>query len=271
MKRIFIICIALAAALATSCQKDSASSDSGGGGGDSQGGSMARFTINGDYLYTVTAESSPGKGDQYNLTVFSIADPAKPLNVTDVYIGIDAETIFTMGDWLFIGSQRSMQIYDVTNPAFPERLTAVSHFKSCDPVVAYGNLAFVTLNSSLGWWCGSTGNVLQVYDITDIKNPVRLSETQLSSPRGLAVDGAQNLVFVCDKDMVKVFDITDPNDPKGLYTSSLVPEVKRIDAYDCIVTNGRLLVVGADGLYQLAYDREKFTFISKIDLRGEQL
>ena len=55
-------------------------------------------------------------------------------------------------------------------------------------------------------------------------------------------------------------------------TSSLsTPEVGKIDAYDCIVTGeGRLLVVGASGLYQLGYDRKAFSFISKIDIRREQ-
>jgi hypothetical protein len=59
--------------------------------------------------------------------------------------------------------------------------------------------------------------------------------------------------------------------------SSENPGLGRINAYDCIVLDGyteggkgRLLVVGADGLYQLGYDRTGFTLISKIDLRREE-
>jgi hypothetical protein len=56
-----------------------------------------------------------------------------------------------------------------------------------------------------------------------------------------------------------------------IYSAISLPEVGRIDAYDCIVTGpGRLIVIGAAGLYQLGYDREKFSFISKIDIRNEQ-
>ncbi|MDR2891423.1 MAG: hypothetical protein LBV18_07530 [Alistipes sp.] len=251
-----------AATILSGCEapSDGGGSPNGVGNESSQGGSMARFTINGDYLYTV---------DDQNLNVFSIVDPTSPLDVNDVRIGIDIETIFTMDNFLFVGSRNAMYIYDVTNPAFPNRLSMVSHFRSCDPVVAYGNLAFVTLNSDLGWWCGNSGNVLQVYDITDIEDPIRLSEVSMSSPRGLAVDGQAKMVFVCDNDMVKAYDISDPNDLKGLYVSSTIPELRRADAYDCIALDGRLLVIGADGLYQLGYDREKFTFISKIDLRTQ--
>ena len=234
------------------------SADSGGESG--QGGSMARFTINGDYLYTV---------DSYSLNVVSIKDPAEPIAIETVSVGRDIETIFTMKDLLFIGSQGAMYIYDISRPEFPKLKSGISHFRSCDPVVAYENLAFVTLNNSSGSWCGGRGDFLQVYDITDLEKPVQICQINLSSPRGLAVDGEQKIVFVCDNG-VKAYDFTDVENTKtieGLYTAASLPEVKKIDAYDCIAIDGTLLVIGSDGLYQLAYDRDGFTFVSKIDLR----
>ncbi len=218
---------------------------------------MARFTINGDYLYTV---------DYGNLNVVSLADPAHPIDIEKIPVGWDIETIFTMKDLLFIGSRGAMYIFDVSRPEFPKQLSGISHFRSCDPVVAYGDLAFVTLNNSQGSVCGGRGNVLQVYDITDLTNPLRIDEVSLSGPRGLAVDGERKIVFVCDNG-IKAFDITDPENVEGLYTAASITKVKKIDAYDCIAMDGTLLVIGSDGLYQLAYDREGFTFVSKIDLR----
>ncbi len=140
-------------------------------------------------------------------------------------------------------------------------------------MVAYGNFAFVTLNSEMATWCGDGGNVLRVYDITDIENPIHLIGQNLTSPRGLAVDGRAGLVFVCDRNAVKAFEFNfDAQNPviEGKFSSATLPEVRRIDAYDCIVLDGTLIVIGADGFYQLAYDSEGFEFVSKIDLREEQ-
>jgi hypothetical protein len=92
----------------------------------------------------------------------------------------------------------------------------------------------------------------------------------MSSPRGLAVDAANKMLFVCDNG-IKAYDVTDPLRVEVMYSSLSVPEVGKIDAYDCIVvSSGRLLVIGATGLYQLSYDREAFSFISKIDIRRDQ-
>ncbi len=172
-----------------------------------------------------------------------------------------------------------------STPSAPTFVSRVSHMRSCDPVVASGNFAFVTLNTSTGSWCGMRGDVLQIYDIADSSSPRLILEQSMSSPRGLAVDGENSLVFVCDNGMVRAFDFDaagyDPDDyysrvsVSQKFVSNEMPDVRRIDAYDCIAldpvlpnTLGTLLVIGADGLYQLGYDTQKFTFISKIDIRN---
>ena len=221
---------------------------------------MARFAISGDHLYTV---------DGNYLTVVSLARPDNPVvNDKRYWIGSNIETIFPMDTLLFIGSQNGLYIYNIKDPETPKQLSHKLHVTSCDPVVAAGNLAFVTLNSSLGNWCGqTTTNVLQAYDVSDLEKPELICSVDLSSPRGLAVDMERKLVFVCDNG-IKAYDITDPKNIVSKYDAADLPEVGKIDAYDCIVSNeGRLLVIGAAGLYQLGYDRDKFTFISKIDTR----
>lgn len=266
MKRTMMqFCGACTVALAAALFVGACSSSDGAGSNSSvsstgKTGSMARFTIAGDWLYTVS---------DYQLRAVSIADPAHPTEGDPINLwNGGAETIFAMDTLLFIGSQSAMYIYDIKKPEVPKLLSVSNHFKSCDPVVAADTLAFVTLNGSLGAWCGQRGDKLMAYDISDVENPDFLGEVALSSPRGLAVDIDQKIVFVCD-DGIKAFDITDPRDIESLYTSISVPEVGRIDAYDCILHNGRLIVIGAAGLYQLDYDREGFSFISKIDLRTE--
>ncbi len=284
-KTIITLCGAaavLAAVLisAAACSGDMGGANSDGGGGGSQGGSMARFTISGDYLYTV---------DNTTLKTVSIATPDAPVEIASQSrnIGWDIETIFADNGRLFIGSMQAMYIYDISNPLDPQQLSMTSHFKSCDPVVAYDTLAFVTLNSDLGQWCGRSNNVLQVYNIKDVTNPRFVIQKDIASPRGLAVDGGASLVFVCGRGGVVAYEFKASEVSPFLTleirsTTELISQMSNIDTYDCIALpggsgatagNGTLLIVGADGLYQLAYDKSSenhlFTFLSKIDIRKE--
>lgn len=238
---------------------DSDSSFSNEMSGSGTGGSMARFSIQGDYLYTV---------DNNNLKVFDISRPAQPRHLVskDQWLTMGAETIFVLHDRLFIGSQNGMYIYNIGNdPERPHLLSMVSHIKSCDPVVAQGNYAYVTLNSASSW-CGRTSNLLQVYDITDPTAPELVKEmtAPLSSPMGLGVDG--NKLFICDRG-VKVFDITDPTHPVWVDDFDHIDPLRLVNTYDLIPLDGLLLVVGSDGLYQVDYSGSKLEFVSKIEVK----
>ena len=142
MKRIFVS-VAVCATLALAAAACSSSADGGmpsqGGGGEGQGGSMARFTIVGDCLYTV---------DHTTLKVVDITNPAHPgaMPFKDVELGFDIETIFCYDDMLFIGSRSAMHIYDISRPHYPSELSVTRHFTSCDPVVADGGYAYGIIN-----------------------------------------------------------------------------------------------------------------------------
>ena len=69
---------------------------------------MARFTIVGNYLYTV---------DKTDLKVFDIANPAAPVFRQTVPVGFEIETIFPFKDKLFIGSTSVVHIFSIADPA----------------------------------------------------------------------------------------------------------------------------------------------------------
>ena len=100
------------------------------------GGSMAQFTILGDYLYTV---------DYKSLNVFHIVNADQPTLLEKIDLGIGIETIYAENDHLFIGTQDGVKIYDVTNPRSPMPVSEFDHVTSCDPVIANDNYAFATL------------------------------------------------------------------------------------------------------------------------------
>lgn len=227
-----------------------------------QGGSMARFTVKGDYMYTVQNET---------MKVFDLSVPEVPLHLKskDQLLRFGAETIFTLDTLLFIGSQDGMYIYNISYPEFPQQISHVSHIRSCDPVVAQGNYAFVTLNTA-NTWCGINNNMLQVYDISNPYYPElkTVMESPLRSPKGLGVDG--NKLFICDAGL-KVFDISDPENPRWIDDLDHIREIADIETYDVIPLGGLLLIIGKDGLYQVDYTGERLEFVSKIEVNREEV
>jgi hypothetical protein len=224
-----------------------------------QGGSTARFTVNGDYLYTV---------DNFRLNTFDISVPGKPVPLphkTQTMAG-DVETIFAMDTLLFVGSQSGMYIYNVTREGFPQPIAFATHITGCDPVVAQGRFAYVTINSE-NVWCGRAANELLIYDISDPYQPVLVhTETGFRHPRGLGVD--RDRLFVCD-DGLRVFDIANPLRPRWIDDLTHLPQAVGIDARDVIPLDGILLLTGADGLYQFDYTGDRLAFLSRIKITPE--
>lgn len=172
--------------------------------GSGQGGSMARFTIVGDYLYAV---------DNSSLKVFDVSNPAEPVLKRSVPVGFEIETIYPFKDKLFIGSTSMVHIFSIQDPANPAKLSeAISPtvLRRCDPVVAKENVAYATLRTNGP--CGGVGSILAVYDITDIAKPVQKNAVSVSEPYGLGYSG--NTLYVCDRMRgLIVFDISDPFQP----------------------------------------------------------
>jgi hypothetical protein len=217
-----------------------------------QGGSMARFTLMNDYLYTVSYS---------DLFSFDVSAPADPKYINKMQVGVNQmiETIYPFKNKLFIGSNTGMYIYDVSTPGSPVKQGTFTHVRSCDPVIADDNKAWVTLRN--GSSCGGTTNTLEVVDITDLTKPALLKTYGLTNPYGLSKEG--NILFVCDgKDGIKVFNAADANNLK------LVKQVTGMETYDVIAWNNRALVVAKDGLYQFDYsDVNDIRLLSKISLQ----
>lgn len=212
---------------------------------------MARFTISGDHLYTVSNNQ---------LKVFSISQAANPVQTSTHNLGFGIETIFPKGNYLFIGSQTGMQIFDNSNPSHPEWVSTYTHIQSCDPVVVEGNYAYVTLRD--GNTCRNGQNLLDVIDISNISQPTLVQSYPMQNPHGLGIDGSN--LFICEGDFgLKVFDATDPKEVK------LRKHIKDMRTFDVIPNNKLLLVVGQDGLYQYDYaEADTLKLLSKISIEN---
>jgi hypothetical protein len=235
--------IAALLVLASSCSKNNSPQSDSFTGGTGMGGSMARFTIANDHLYTVS---------DTKMQVFDISTANNPVHKNTLEIGWGVETIFPMGDKLFIGTQTGMKIMNVSNPIDPQKLSEYQHIRSCDPVVANDKYAYVTLRTDN--MCTRGTNELQIIDIADMTKPVMVKSYAMSKPQGLALDG--NNLFVCDN-IIKWYDVTDP---KVL----VLKNTSMIAGTDLIAHNGVLMVIGPDGLSQYSYNTGELKLLSRI-------
>lgn len=201
-----------------------------------KGGSMARFTIEGNYLYTV---------DEQDLKVYDISNPASPVYKRTVPVGFEIETIFPFKGKLFIGSTSVVHIFSIDDPANPQKISvAISPtvMRRCDPVVAKDQVAYATLRTNGP--CGGINSILAVYDIRDITRPVQKASIQMSEPYGLGYEN--NTLYVCNKSSLDVYDITEPFDP------NFVDRLEDAEYIDVIPYGNVLLCWVADGL--MIYD-----------------
>ncbi|HKB45181.1 MAG TPA: hypothetical protein VKC90_12355 [Chitinophagaceae bacterium] len=215
------------------------------------GGSMARFTLINNTLYTV------GSSD---LNVFNISNLSDPAYITNKNIGWNIETIYPFQNKLFIGSTTGMFIYDVSNPSNPKQEGQFSHFTSCDPVIADGQYAYATLRT--GNRCNGFVNELDVIDINNLSNPVLKKSYNMTNPHGLSKDG--NILFVCDgNDGLKIYNAANATNLQ------LIKTFAGIDTYDVIAYSGIAIVVAKDGLYQYDYsDINNINLLSKITIEN---
>ncbi len=235
--------------IVTGCNKN----DSLGSASPQQGkgGSMARFTISGNYLFAV---------DDRDLKVCEISNPQNPNFTQNINIGFGIETIYSFRNHLFIGSNQGMYIFNIDQPSNPKLISSFEHVLSCDPVVANDSLAFITLRSSSTCRWNTNINRLDVLDIRNIESPNLIKSYTVSEPWGIGLD--ENLLFVClGKKGLNIYDISNPQN------LILLKNISDIETYDVIPFNKILLVIGSSGFYQFEYsDVNNLNLLSQIKI-----
>lgn len=218
------------------------------------GGSMARFTLAGGYLYAL---------DGSMLDVVNLLQPAQPKPENELQLNWDVETLFPYSGKLFIGSRSGMYIYDLQTPKTPALLSHYTHLRSCDPVVVEDDYAYVTLRS--GTTCEGFTNQLEVIDIKDVTKPALVSVYPMTNPYGLGID--QGTLFICDGSAgLKAYDATDVTQ----IDKNQLAHYNNIQALDIIPWQNIAMVIGSDGLYQYDYsDIKNIRLISQLPIVEE--
>jgi hypothetical protein len=214
-------------------------------------GSMSRFTIYNDRLYSVINNS---------LNIFDITGDTPQKAAGNLYVGWNVETIFSYKTNLFFGTNTGMIIYSVVDPLNPVYQSCITHAYACDPVVVDNDLAYVTLHSGSICDVSSNENSLIIINVKDVKNPTQLVTYNLTNPKGLGIDSGK--LFLCD-DGLKIYKLSEP---QTLMANQLV-HYKGMNGYDVIPSANILMMIADDGLYQYDYsDLNNIHQISKIPI-----
>ncbi|MEE9322731.1 MAG: hypothetical protein V3U76_19975 [Granulosicoccus sp.] len=225
----------------------------GGGGGNSlltgTGGSTAKMTLAGDYLYAISGSS---------VQLFDVSTPSSPAPWTKVDIDWDIQTLFPYGDYLLIGAADGVHILDNTDPAAPQYVGDFQHATARDPVVAQDGIAYVTLRRDLTQPGPGIANQMSVLDISDVTQPALLDTVPMQGPSGLSVRG--NRLYVCDGAAgLKIFDLTDPVKPEVVHV------IPGLDCSDVIATDELLYVIDDLGLSQYDLSTDEPVLLSTVD------
>ncbi len=159
---------------------------------------------------------------------------------------------------LFVGAQAGMYIYNTSNPDNPQPLGQFVHVRACDPVIADGDYAYVTLKG--GGFCGGFNNQLDVINVKNLTSPQLIKTYSLKGPKGLSKDGS--ILFICDaNEGLKLFNAADASNIVSIKT------IGGFEAHDVIAWQGYAIVVANDGLYMIDYqDINNVKLVSKMQV-----
>ena len=225
------------------CGGDSSSSSSSTSIGS--GGSMARFALSGDHLYTI---------NQREMNIFDVKDATKPKKISKIHVPFDVETLFAYKENLYVGSQTGLYIYENKEPTQPVRVSSFSHAQSCDPVVVLDDIAYVTLSSGENCWNKEREvNRLEIVDVQDPYNPILINAIDMFEPKGLAVDNGK--LFLCDGEAgLKVFELNKQVENNNTSVKLTILETKEeINCYDVIANKQNLIVSNREDIRQFNY------------------
>ncbi|MEM6644328.1 MAG: hypothetical protein AAF616_15220 [Bacteroidota bacterium] len=221
---------------------------SGSSGG--QIGSINKIAVQDGHLYTVSRSQ---------LSVYQTAPFTQLMREN---VGSNLETVYPFNNRLFIGTNNSVEIFNVEDPAQPQYESSYWHATSCDPVLPVSEeTAYATLRTGDFAACPGDINALIVLGLSHQRGDVReIQEIPMESPYGLTM--IDNLLYVGEgENGLKIFDAASEQNLR------LIKHDKNIKAYDVLPHPSRanyLLVAGPTGLVQYKLSDDQYLPLSTI-------
>jgi len=204
-------------------------------------GTVNRIAKANDHIYAISRQQ-----------ITTIEDVSEFKLVSNLDIGWEMETIYPQDDKLFIGTQNSMQILDISNPSQPFEISSFFHATGCDPVLPVDNIAYVTVRADPEQNCPGDESALLVINTSNIQSPNRVQQIEMITPFGMTLIG-DKLYVGEGRNGLKVFDASQRDRLREIKFD------RNVQAYDIIAhptNNNVILVSGPDGYGQYEVDAE---------------
>ena len=224
-----------------------ASDSTGNTGGQSNAGSTATILPYGSVAYVL--DNSILKIIDLGTTPPEIRK-AMPLN--------SPETLFISNDYLYIGGQNGVDIFNLEDPVNPVRASTYEHMRACDPIIVEDDIGYITLRSGFGDRCRLVGpNRLEIVDMSNPELPELISTFSMTNPYGLAKTDTH--LAICEEAFgLTLLNVDDPLDV------SKVVNYSEINCFDLIYSNSRLIATASDGIYQFSATSQYLELLSRI-------
>jgi hypothetical protein len=123
-------------------------------------------------------------------------------------------------------------------------------------VVAENGFAYITLNTA-NQRCWNGTNELQIVDINNLNSPQIVKTISMGAPLGLDIHN--DTLFVCDNG-IRIINVANKKNPAE------ITRINGILALDVIYQQGRLIVIGNNGLLQYEQVASGYQKISTIPI-----
>lgn len=216
-------------------------------GGQSNAGSTATMLPYGNVAYVL------------DNNLLKIIDLEAVPPVLERAIQLDApETLYISNDYLYIGGETGVDIFNLEDPANPVQASTYEHMRACDPIVVDGDIGYVTLRSGFSDGCRLVGpNRLEIVDMSDPELPELINTFTMTNPYGLAKTDTH--LAVCEE----AFGLTLLNVDDPLAISEAV-SYSDINCFDLIYSDGVLIATASDGIYQFSATSQYLELLSAI-------
>ena len=156
-----------------------------------------------------------------------------------------------------------MVVVDVSAPSIPHILSEYTHPTSCDPVLPYGNVAYLTLRSGDFSGCSGDENSLEIIDISNANRPFQINTISMYSPYGMNI--INDYLFVGEgSNGLSIFNASNPQN------LILTTRYEDIEAYDIMMhpsIPNRILTTSQNGMeqYNIDFSTMEISFLSRVD------
>jgi len=171
---------------------------------------------------------------------FSILDISDPLHPIPLGTGGNdrrhTSSLKVLGDYLYVGGWPGLETYDVSDPTQPKKLSSIS--LDCGRIITSSGYLYVG---------GDT--YFQVIDISDPQHPVVAERIPMEwGADGLCRYGAGDYVAIPGREIVSIFDLSNPGHPELRNT------LENSGSYPLLQASKRAIFGLDDGLEVLKVD-----------------